>query len=63
MNIFIETYHLVKKILLSPKTALEKYKSKKLEEEKEQEQAERKRKLVQETIGSISNVEQEINTL
>ena len=63
MNIFIETYHIVKKVLLSPKTALDNYKNKKLKEEIEKEQAERKRKLVQETIGSISNVEQEINTL
>ena len=63
MNIFIETYHLVKKVLLSPKTALDNYKEKKLQQELEKERAERKRKLVQETIGSISNVEQEINEL
>ena len=63
MNIFIETYHLVRKVLLSPKTALDNYKANKLKQEIEKEQAERKRKLVQETIGSISNVEQEINQL
>ena len=63
MNIFIGTYHIVKKILLSPKTALDNYKAKKLKEEIAKEQAERKRKLVQETIGSISTVEQEIDKL
>ena len=63
MNIFIGTYHLVKKVFLFPKTLYDNIKQKRLEQELKEEQDLRKKKLLQETVGTISNVEQVAETL
>ena len=58
MNIFIETYHIVKKVIDLPKNIIYNAKQKKMLEELKEEQDERKRKLLEETIGTVSSVEQ-----
>lgn len=63
MNIFIGTYHLVRKTFLFPLDLISNIKAKKIEEELKEETEERKKKLLQETIGSVSSVEQVENSL
>lgn len=58
MNIFIKTYHMFRRIVFFPKELYDKYQQKKIEQELKKEQEERKKKLLQETIGTISSVEQ-----
>ena len=57
MNVFIETYHIVKKIIDYPKRLLEKQKEEKLLREQKIEQEERNKRLLAETMGTISSVE------
>lgn len=57
MNIFIETYHLVKKVIDLPKNAAEKRRQQKLIEEQKKEQEERSKRLLAETMGTISNLD------
>ena len=57
MNIFIETYHLVKKVIDYPKTLIEKQKQDKIAREQKIEQEERNKRLIAETMGTISTVE------
>ena len=63
MNIFIETYHLVKKIIDLPSNMVAKYKKNKIQQEQKIEQEERNRRLIAETMGSVSSVEQVEATL
>jgi len=58
MNIFIETYHLVKKGIDLPSNLIAKYKQDKLLREQKIEQEERARRLLQETMGTVSSIEQ-----
>ena len=58
MNIFIETYHIVKKIIDLPKTLIKKHKEQQILREQKIEQEERQRRLLAETIGTVSTVEQ-----
>lgn len=58
MNIFIGTYHIARDILYFPKTLINNLKRKKLMDELKEEQELRKKKLLEETIGSVSTVEQ-----
>ena len=58
MNIFIESYHLVKKVIDLPKTIVENERQRKLEEQLRKEQDARKKKLLKETIGAVSSIEQ-----
>ena len=58
MNIFIETYHLVKKGIDLPGNLIAKHKQEKLLREQQIEQEERARRLLQETMGTVSTVEQ-----
>ncbi len=58
MNIFIETYHLVKKIIDLPKKIADDYKAKQVAEELKKEQEERSKRLIAETMGTVSSVEQ-----
>lgn len=58
MNIFIETYHIVRSVFYLPNTLIEKYKQNKLQQQLEKEQEARKKKLLQETIGAVSSIEQ-----
>jgi len=58
MNIFIGTYHIVKSIFLFPVTLYNNIVRKRLQDELKEEQELRKKKLLQETAGTISNVEQ-----
>ena len=57
-NIFIETYHLVKKVIDFPKDTVNKIKQRKMMEEKKEEDAERNRRLTAETMGTVATVEQ-----
>ena len=63
MNIFIETYHLVKKVIDLPKNFIASQKQKKILREQQIEQEERQRRLLAETMGTVSNVEQTQATL
>ncbi len=58
MNIFIETYHLVKKVIDFPKTLVAKYKSDQVARELKEEQEARAKRLIEETMGTVSSVEQ-----
>lgn len=58
MNIFIETYHLVKKVFNLPKTIIDDYKARQVAEELKIEQEERAKRLLAETMGTVSSVEQ-----
>ena len=58
MNIFIKTYHMVKDIIQLPKTIARKAEEKKIQEELKKEEQARKEKLLKETIGSVSTIEQ-----
>lgn len=58
MNIFIGTYHIVKKILFFPLDLVENIRKRKIQDELREEQNIRKKKLLQETMGTISSVEQ-----
>ena len=57
MNIFIETYHLVKKVIDYPKSLIERQKQEKIAREQKIEQEERNKRLIAETMGTISEVE------
>lgn len=59
MNIFIETYHIVKNVLYSPIKLIEKIKKQQLENELMEEKEKRQKKLLQETMGTISSNETE----
>ena len=63
MNIFIETYHLVKKGIDLPKKIVDDYKHRQILREQKIEQEERARRLLQETMGTVSTVEQTQATL
>ena len=63
MNIFIGSYHIVKRILNLPKTIIEQEKKRKIQQEIKKEQDARKKKLLEETIGTISSVEQASESL
>lgn len=63
MNIFIETYHLVKKVIDLPKTLTEKHKQQQILREQKIEQEERQRRILAETMGTVSTVEQAQATL
>lgn len=58
MNIFIETYHIVKKGIDLPKNLIKKYKNEQMLREQKVEQEERNRRLLAETMGTVSSVEQ-----
>lgn len=58
MNIFIETYHLVKKVIDFPKDLISKYKSEQVARELKEEQEARAKRLIAETMGTVSSVEQ-----
>lgn len=55
MNIFIETYHLVRNIFSFPMKLIEKTKEKQIEKELLEEKEERQKKLLKETMGTISS--------
>lgn len=63
MNLFIETYHLVKKVIDLPKTLIKKHKEQQILREQKIEQEERQRRLLAETMGTVSTVEQAKATL
>lgn len=63
MNLFIETYHLVKKVIDLPKTLIQKHKEQQILREQKIEQEERQRRLLAETMGTVSTVEQANATL
>lgn len=50
---FIDTYHLVRNILLTPQRLVDNFKQRKLENELLKEKEERKRKQIEETIGEV----------
>ena len=61
MNIFIETYHIVRNLFSLPMRLIESQKSKQIEKEKLLEQEQRQKQLLKETmdtISSTSNVEE-----
>lgn len=55
MNIFIESYHLVKKVIDLPSNLIEKSKEAKIRQELLEEKEERQKKLLKETMGTISS--------
>jgi len=55
MNIFIETYHLVRNIFSFPLKLIEKTKQQQIEKELTEEKEERQKKLLKETMGTISS--------
>ena len=55
MNIFIGTYHMVRNIFSFPIRFIQKSNEKKIKKELETEKIERQKKLLQETIGTISS--------
>ena len=58
MDFFIKTYHVVRDILLFPKTISKKIEEQKIKNELKKEEEARQAKLLKETIGSVSSVEQ-----
>ena len=63
MNIFIGTYHVVRDIFLFPKKLVTSARQKRIQQEYMDEQSIRKQKLLEETAGSVANVEQVANSL
>lgn len=57
-NIFIKVYHVVKDVVLFPKTIKRVLDENRIKREKAREEEARKEKLLKETIGSVSSVEQ-----
>lgn len=54
-NLFISVYHMVDKVINYPKKLIENYKKKKIQEELDIEKENRQKKLIQETLGTISD--------
>lgn len=54
MNIFIETYHLVRNIFHFPVKLIERFKNEQIQKELMEEKENRQKQLLQETIGTIS---------
>ena len=58
MNIFIKVYHIVKDIILFPKTIARELEKKRIKDEIRKEKEARQERLLRETVGSVSNIEQ-----
>lgn len=63
MNIFIGTYHIVRNIFFFPKTLYDNIVQKRIEQELKEEQDLKKKKLLQESAGSISSIGKTEETL
>ena len=57
-NIFIKVYHVVKDVILFPKTIKKVIEENRIKAELKKEEEARKEKLLRETIGSVSSIEQ-----
>ena len=57
-NIFIKVYHIVKDVILFPKTIKKVIEENRIKAELKKEEDARKEKLLRETIGSVSSIEQ-----
>ncbi len=55
MNIFIGTYHIVRSVFTFPMKFIENSQKQKIEKELKEEQQQRQKKLLQETIGTVSS--------